>query len=131
MNKYKNLWRVAYLSLGIILLYMAFNSTNNIESSILEDNDYGDLGFVMLAVLYISMGVGSLLSAAVIKKFGTRWCLIMGGIGTIIPILATLLPVINKDDPNFFLSRNGIIAILYIAQIINGVTVSILFTAAN
>ena len=73
---------------------MAFNSANNIETTILDESGYGELGFVILAVLYISMGIGSLLSAAVIKKFGSKWCLIMGGIGSIIPIVSTLLPVL-------------------------------------
>ena len=54
MKKYKNIWRVGYLSFGIFLLYMAFNSANNIESTILEVNGFGSSGFLILAILYIS-----------------------------------------------------------------------------
>lgn len=110
---------------------MAFNSANNLESSILEEDGFGNSGYLILAVLYLSMGVGSLLAAPVIKAIGTKWCLIFGGIGSVIPILATILPELKIDYPDIFIEHNGILTILIISKIINGVTVSILFTAAN
>ena len=59
----------------------------------MEENGFDSLGFYILAVLYLFTGLGSLVSTAVINKFGTRFCLIMGGIGNIQWILSTLLAI--------------------------------------
>lgn len=84
MSKYQNFGKVSMISFGIMLLYMAFNSANNIESELISDDGFGQLGFILLAVLYLNMGIGSLISTAVINKGGTKTCLILGGIGCII-----------------------------------------------
>lgn len=84
MSKYRNFCKVTIISLAIMLLYIAFNSANNLESSLIETDGFGKLGFILLALLYLNMGIGSLLSTAVINKFGTKFCLIIGGIGVVI-----------------------------------------------
>jgi len=45
---------------------------------------FGSVGFYVLAFLFLMMGVGSLLSAAVINKYGTKFCLICGGFGNML-----------------------------------------------
>ena len=92
-KNYKNFGKVTMIGFGIMFLYSAFNSTSNVTTQIFADDGYGQLGFIQLAVLYMSMGIGSLMSTAVINKLGTRLCLLMGGIGTLLQILSTLLPV--------------------------------------
>jgi MFS family permease len=77
------------------------------------------------------MGIGSLMSTAIINKFGTRFSLFIGGIGCIIQILVTILPNLKSHDPDFFLSHDVIIACLFVACTINGFTVGVLWTAAN
>lgn len=93
MAKYLNLGKVTFLSICILLLYMAFNSAQNIQSKIMEEDGFDQLGFFILAVLYFFMGLGSLMSTAIINKYGNRWCLVMGGIGCVVWILSTLLAV--------------------------------------
>jgi len=41
------------------------------------------MGFYILAVLYLFMGIGSLVSTAIINKLGSRYCLIIGGLGNV------------------------------------------------
>lgn len=65
-----------------MLLYIAFNSSSNIQSKIMEEDGFDKLGFFILAVVYFFMGIGSLMSNAAINKFGTRGCLILGGKST-------------------------------------------------
>ena len=92
MKTPKNFGRVTQLAIGILLLYMAFNSANNLESELLEEDGYGNLGFLILAVVYFSMGIGSLMSTAIINKCGTKFSLFIGGLGCMIHIMITTLP---------------------------------------
>lgn len=131
MAKYNNLGHVTYLSLGILLLYMAQNSSANIQSVIMEENGFESLGFYILAVLYLFMGIGSLLSTAVINKFGTRFCLVMGGIGNIQWIVSTLLAIYQEKILEAGVPNGVIYAGLILATIINGFTVGILWASAN
>lgn len=83
MSKHKNLSQLTQISLGILMLYIAFNSAANLQSLIMSDDGFGQLGFYILALLYFFMGIGSLISTAVINKFGTKVCLIIGGVGNV------------------------------------------------
>jgi hypothetical protein len=82
-SKFHNLPKVTYFSISILLLYMAFNSCSNLQSSMMDEDGYGSLGFYILAVLYFFSGLGSLMSTALIHKIGTKGCLLLGGIGNI------------------------------------------------
>ena len=50
-------------------------------SLVYEQDGLDDLGFYILAVLYFSIAVSSLMSTALLKKLGTYACLILGGFG--------------------------------------------------
>ena len=52
-------------------MYIAFNSASNLTSQIMNDDGFGQMGFYILAVLYLFMGIGSILSTAIIKKLGS------------------------------------------------------------
>ena len=45
----------------------------------MEEDGFDNLGFFILAVVYLFMGFGSLVSNAAINKIGTKGCLILGG----------------------------------------------------
>lgn len=49
----------------------------------MSDDGFGQMGFYILAVLYLFMGIGSIVSTAVINRFGSRKCMIIGGIGNV------------------------------------------------
>lgn len=97
----------------------------------MEENGYDKLGFYILAVLYFFMGVGSLMSTAIINKFGTRFCLIIGGFGIVSWILSSLLAVFDKDLLDQGVPMGVIYAGLFAGTILNGFTVGILWASAN
>jgi hypothetical protein len=82
---------LAYISVCILVLYTAFNSAADVESELMEKEGFGHLGYYVLAILYFFMGLGSIISTAAINKFGTRWCLVFGGIGCVISLIASLM----------------------------------------
>jgi len=97
----------------------------------MEENGFETLGFFILAVLYFFMGLGSLLSTAIINKYGTRFCLVIGGVGNVQWIMSTLLAVYRID----ILEQGIPIGIIYcgllLSTIVNGFTVGVLWAAAN
>ena len=54
----------------------------------MNKDGFGDIGFYILATLYFMMGIGSLVSTNAINRFGTKNCLIAGGVGNLIYLLA-------------------------------------------
>lgn len=97
----------------------------------MEEDGLDRLGFYILALLYFFMGIGSLMSTAVINKFGTRFCLILGGLGNVIWILSTLLAVYYEEMRDKGVPDAIVYIGLFAATIINGFTVGILWTSAN
>jgi hypothetical protein len=55
----------------------------------------------------------------------------MGGLGCIVQILTTIIPDLKSHDENFFMSHNAIVACLFVAATINGLTVGVLWASAN
>ena len=88
MGDYTNLSQVTQLSIGILFLYMAFNSANNLQTTLMSQAGFEDIGFFLLGFLFLMMGVGSLISTAAINRYGTKMCLVFGGIGNLIYLLA-------------------------------------------
>jgi MFS family permease len=97
----------------------------------MEKNGFETLGYYILAVLYLFMGIGSILSTAIINKFGTRFCLVMGGFGNVQWILSTLLAVYSDKILESGVPLGLIYAGLITSTIINGFTVGVLWASAN
>mmetsp|Transcript_43037 Transcript_43037/g.31018 ORF Transcript_43037/g.31018 Transcript_43037/m.31018 type:complete len:129 (-) Transcript_43037:1294-1680(-) len=86
----------------------------------------------MLAVLYFFIGVGSLMSAACLKKLGTKTCLVLGGLGHFIFVFASILPAYSHEHPDassFLLNRGFIKFALLFSSMLNGLGASILWVA--
>ena len=82
--------------------------------------------------MYFFMGIGSIISTAIINKFETKKCLLMGGTGNVAWILSTLLAVFNQELEHEIGIPDAIIySGLFIAASINGFTVGIMWTSAN
>lgn len=90
IRNFQNLGKLTHISGGILLMYIAFNSASNLESLIMDTDGFGKLGFYILAILYLFMGIGSILSTAMINKYGSRNCLIAGGLGNVQWILTSI-----------------------------------------
>ncbi len=81
-----------YISSCILLLYTAFFSAANLQAEIMETDGFGDLGYYILAILFFFMGMGSIISTAAMNKLGTKGCMVLGGLGNMIWIVATIMP---------------------------------------
>ena len=92
MAKYLNFFHLVYISFCILILYTAFMSAANLQTTIMEQDNFDQLGYYILAVLYFFTGMGSLMSTAAINRLGTKGCLVLGGFGNVIWIASTILP---------------------------------------
>jgi hypothetical protein len=64
----KNFGRLTILSLGFLTLFTAFGVCQNFASKVLEDDGFGNLGFINLAVLYLVFAFSSFFSTAIVNK---------------------------------------------------------------
>jgi hypothetical protein len=74
----QNLDRVITLSLGFLFLFTAGNTAQDLISEVLEDNDFGRLGFFSLGIMYCIFGICSFLSAPLITRWGEKMCFVIG-----------------------------------------------------
>lgn len=93
-----NLGRLTLLSIGFFMLYTAYCATANIVSLALEKNGYGPLGFLSIGMIYISWGLGSLLSSTIYKRLGQRWSIFLGAISNATWIYSSLLTLNKQED---------------------------------
>jgi MFS family permease len=137
-----NFGKATQISLGIMLLYIAFNSASNIQSKIMEEDGFDKLGFFILAVVYFFMGIGSLMSNAAINKFGTKGCLLFGGknflftkftlgIGVTLWIVSTIMVVYHAELEDQGVPEAITYTVLFVVAVVNGFTVGMLWASAN
>jgi len=56
-----------------------------------------NLGFGLLAVLYVSIGLVSLIAPAIHKKIGDKNCLVYGALGHFCFVFCSILPAYRLD----------------------------------
>jgi len=78
LAKFKNFKPLTLLAFGVLLLQIAYTSTANIISLIMEKNGFGPLGNLSIATIYISWGIGSLFSPTIYKRLGSRKSIFLG-----------------------------------------------------
>ena len=99
---------------------------------VLAQDGYNDLGYYLLATLYLSIAVGSLMSTAINKKLGSYKCLVLGGFGHFSFVFASTFPAYKFDHPNstsFFTSTGFQCSFLVLCAIFNGIGASIIWVA--
>ncbi|XP_022865284.1 UNC93-like protein 3 isoform X1 [Olea europaea var. sylvestris] len=80
---------VHILCWAFILIFLAYNAVQNLESTI---NTEGDLGTISLGILYVSFAVFSVVASVVVRQLGTKNALIFGSTGFWLFIAANLMP---------------------------------------
>jgi len=60
--KHLNYEKVLVLSVGFLLLFSTFFTASGLAGKVLGDNDFGDLGFYSLGVLYVAFAFCSFFS---------------------------------------------------------------------
>lgn len=96
-SQYKNLGQLSLLAFGFFLLYTAYFSTANIVTLILAKNGYGPLGFLSIGLIYISWGLGSLISPTIYKRLGQRKSIFWGAVSNATWIYSSIA-TLNKHD---------------------------------
>jgi hypothetical protein len=99
MSNYQNLSRVIQIAVSIFLLYCAFFTTQNLESTVLDKDDLGSLGFYLVGIIFLSLTPAALGSSAVVKKWGNKKCLFYGAFGHSMFVAANILPAYRLDYP--------------------------------
>ena len=72
----------------------------------MSSNDLGNLGFMILAVLYFFQMVGSIFGPSISKRIGLIWSFVLGCLSLSIFVFINILPAwrsdkivgINEDD---------------------------------
>jgi hypothetical protein len=71
----------------------SFNVAQQIQSKIMKQANFGNLGFYTLSLHYGIWGVFSFTAAPVVKKCGYKFALIFGGLSYALYIFGFLLPI--------------------------------------
>jgi MFS family permease len=120
------------LSFGFFLLFTAFNTAQSLSVTVLKDNDFGELGFYSLAVLYMSFGVSSFFAAPIVKRCGERTSLVVASLAYILFTAVFILPALRSENPDrdgWLLSRGFIRTIIILTSILDGVGAGVLWVA--
>ena len=100
----------------------------------MKEDGFDQFGFYILATLYLFMGIGSIISTAVIHKLGSKVCLLIGGLGNFQWILCSVLVTHQKsmeETGSNILSKELVKLFMFGSTIINGLTVGILWSCSN
>jgi len=108
------LFNVIVMGLGFMMLFTAYNTTQNFATKLLGDEGFGNLGFYSLALLYIVVSVSVFFSPVIVPKTGERLAMWMGAICYIVYI-ASLVKIIPS--------------VVYAASTVVGFGASILWVA--
>jgi hypothetical protein len=99
---------------------------------VLDENDFGNLGFYSLGLLYCVFGFCSFIASPIVKKIGARWCLILGAFCYSFYVGSFVLPAYRTEFPDstvFLLDKTFIFVFILIAACINGFGAAILWVA--
>lgn len=90
-NSWPNLKAVLILSFGFFINLFPFISSASIYSKILQDKGYGSLGFIGLAVLYLSVSITSIFAPSILGMMSDQKALQMGGLAITVYVLTGLV----------------------------------------
>ncbi|CDW80707.1 major facilitator superfamily protein [Stylonychia lemnae] len=120
----RNLCQATHCSINFLILFIAFNSAQNIQSEALQQDNFGQLGFQSIAILYLGVAVGCVFSTVVMKRIGEVQCMALGAILNVPWILSYALCGISKDtnpdDRKFYLQPSFITGLIITLSFING-----------
>lgn len=101
----------------------------------LTNDDYGKLGFYSLAVLYFFIGIGSMMSTAIMNKIGVKASMVLGGLGHFSWVFSFNFAALkycsdcNINKELFIFSNGFIFAFMMLCAMLNGFGAAILWVA--
>ena len=94
-----NYSRLVCMSFGFTLLFTSYITAQGLATKVLKDNDFGNLGFYSLGVLYFVFGCSSFITAPIVRKLGDKCTLSVGALcyafytgSFIVPLMRTQYP---------------------------------------
>lgn len=95
---YENFWKAFQCSSGFLVLFVAYNSAINLQSTVMDRAGFGKLGFYNLALISLFCALGGLLSTSVTSKIGTNVSLFLGAIMNAAWIATSILPTLRNEE---------------------------------
>ena len=86
-----------YLRFAFFIMFVAFFSTINITTEMMRDSGFGSFGYYLLAIIYLFMALSSFVGPAILKRIGTKKCLILGSLGHFTFIFSSILPAWRNE----------------------------------
>ena len=114
------------------MLQCAALSCQNMTSLVLEQDGLKNLGFYILAVLFLSIAISAPVTTALLKRLGLKKSLVLGGFGYVSLIFAMIFPAVKYDRPDsdsFVTDEGFIVGILVLCAVLNGFGASLVFVA--
>ena len=124
-----NFDRLIMLSIGFFLLFTSFGTAQALAGHVLEEDDFGNVGFYSLSILYCVFGFCCFISLPIVKRLGAKCCLITGALCYTFYVGSFILPSISYTNPSFKVSRTLIVTIILVGAAINGFGAAILWVA--
>eukprot|EP00347_Sterkiella_histriomuscorum_P004956 403358441 len=134
LDKYPNLDRVTILSFAFLLIFIAFDSADNLAAKAMKDDGFDSLGFYSMSVLYFVFALGSFFSTAIVNKIGYKYTLFGGSLTYFVRQLCFILPAYYGEYPSarnqsILMTQNFIYAVVLVSSLINGLGCGILWTS--
>lgn len=104
------------------------------QSVILDNDGFGKLGFLSVAVVYVFSGTFTIFSTSLIAKLSSRVCLGIGAICNSTLVWATILAAIKAEDPDndsFLFQKDFVSGVILVASAISGFGNSLIWVAAG
>ena len=124
--------KVILCAIGFLLLFSTFFTASGLAGKVLADNDFGNLGFYSLGLLYIVFAMCCFFATKIVKKCGARFSLVGGSLCYSFYISTFILSsyrTYHLDSDAWYLNKTFIILLVYFAAAVNGFGASILWVA--
>lgn len=140
-GKWLNFRKAVFLASCFLVLFIAFNSAQNIITEVTSQNGYGAFGFRELGIMHLATAITALFSSVIVGKLGLGRSLFIGSLGFLTFLIAQIFPnwshedQAKKDEEHkgsvpVFLQSDGFVYILCcISMVLNGCGASILWVA--
>ena len=128
---YINFDRLLVLCFGFLVLFIAYDSAQNLSGHVLEENGFGNMGFYSLSALYLVFGVSCLFALSIVKAVGTKFCLVIGSLCYTAFTGCFIMPALSNQNPDFSVGRSTIKWTVILGGAVCGFGASILWVAAG
>lgn len=126
--KKRNIWQATHCSMNFLILYISFNTVQSLQSQALEDNGLGKLGFWSLAIMYLSIAIGSIFTTVILNRIGPIKCMSIGSLFNTPYVFAMALASIKGEyldgdrsgPPPFYTNTYFVSSFIMVLSIFNG-----------